>query len=205
LYCWGLNVFCEVSDPTAGDKSNEIPYLVTSLMGDVAAVSCGGFFTLALLFNGTVWSWGSSIYDELGQGSTTVYPHCVPHQINIPETVMNITSGNADSCAITQGSGVYCWGYDAYGGVGDGYTTNVLTPVKVNLTNVTDISAGNLQVYAIVSGNTLYGWGSDIKCQLAGVATPGNQLVPALLPGIPPGFTIISKGSSSDMGCVAVN
>lgn len=44
--------------------------------------------------------------------------------------VRRIVGGNSHFCAITASLSVYCWGYNEFGQIGDGTTTDALTPVK---------------------------------------------------------------------------
>lgn len=38
---------------------------------DIAAISCGAFHNLAVDTSGTVYSWGTNDYGQLGHGNTT--------------------------------------------------------------------------------------------------------------------------------------
>jgi alpha-tubulin suppressor-like RCC1 family protein len=42
-----------------------------------------------------------------------------------------ITTGNGHSCAVTDGAGVLCWGWNATGEVGDNLSADALSPVQV--------------------------------------------------------------------------
>lgn len=61
----------------------------------------------------------------------------------------------------------WCWGRGESGSIGNGVTSNQLTPVQVNtLTNVTNIDAGLINTCAIKSDNTLWCWGYNTSGQL---------------------------------------
>jgi hypothetical protein len=70
------------------------------------------------------------------------------------------------TCAIKSGA-LYCWGYNGYGQLGDGTTTNSNTPVAVtNMgSGVTAVAAGAYHTCAIKSG-ALYCWGLNNYGQL---------------------------------------
>ena len=97
---------------------------------DWAAVSCGGDQALALKNDGTLWTWGSNAYGQLGLGDTT--------ERNTPTEVGN----GSDWAAVSCGGGVYAlalkkdgtlwaWGENGAGQLGLGDTTNRLTPTEV--------------------------------------------------------------------------
>ena len=46
-------------------------------------------------------------------------------------TFARVSAGGAHTCGVTAGGAAYCWGYNGDGELGDGTTTNRLSPVLV--------------------------------------------------------------------------
>ncbi|MFZ5982268.1 MAG: LamG-like jellyroll fold domain-containing protein, partial [Patescibacteria group bacterium] len=92
------------------------------------------------------------------------------------ETVVSslgLSSGGPDNCVVSQYGEVYCWGYNASGNLGDGTTTERLTPVKVlkgaaasgdndgtYLTNIKSVSTG-YHTCAVSNSGNVYCWGNN--------------------------------------------
>ena len=76
--------------------------------------------------------WGGNVHGELGDGTTIdrIAPTAVS---GMSSGVLAITAGEWHTCALTLGGTVKCWGYGAYGGLGDGTTDNHDAPVTVSL------------------------------------------------------------------------
>ena len=93
-----------------------------------------------------------------------------------------IAAGAYHSCAIYNDSSLKCWGLNAKGQLGDGTTTNRLTPVSVsNITNPIEIAVGGQTNYAscaIIYGGTIKCWGDNDYGQLGdGTTTQRNTPV----------------------------
>jgi len=69
VWNWGTNTHSELG--LVGPTSSSSPVQESSGANDWVAVSAGGYHTMALKANGTIWSWGWNLYGQLGDGTTT--------------------------------------------------------------------------------------------------------------------------------------
>ncbi len=138
-----------------------------------------GKTSVAISEEGDLYCWG---YNEYGQvGNKTIDNQLTPVKVleNVKEFSMSKRVGYTFG-AITSNGDLYCWGYNKYGQVGDGTTTNQLTPVKV-LENVKDFSiSSNYTSGAITANGDLYCWGNNEYGQVGNGTTDRGykQLTP---------------------------
>jgi len=93
-----------------------------------------------------------------------------------------------------QASEVWCWGYNYYGQLGDGTTTNRLTPVQVqNLSGVVQVAEGLYHTCALKQDNTVWCWGSNDYGQL-GDGTTTQKLTPVQVQNLS-GVVQVATGS----------
>ncbi len=162
-YGWGENAHGEVGiGSTEGSILTPMPI---HSFGFVTAISAGSRHSLALLADGSVWSWGSNADGQLGvfdlSGSRS------PVEVSQVHGVKAIAAGGNHSLALLDHGTVEAWGEDESGELGDGKLTNSELPVAVqNLSGVTAIAAGKEHSLALLSDGTVMAWGSNERGQL---------------------------------------
>jgi alpha-tubulin suppressor-like RCC1 family protein len=163
VYAWGYNGDGELGDGTTTNHST--PLVISTLSTGVTAIAAGQFHSLAIQ-NGGVYAWGENIFGQLGDGTTTHRTTPVALTGTLSTGVTAIAGGEIHSLAIQMG-GVYAWGNNDDGQLGDGTTTTRLTPVALSTltSGVTAISAGVGHSLAIQNGN-VYAWGDNTNGQL---------------------------------------
>jgi len=188
-YCWGYNGFGELGDGTTIDSS--VPLAVDSggaLAGKtLTQIAAGGEHTCALDTQGTVYCWGYNGYGQLGDGATVDSE--VPVAVDTGgvlagKRLTQITaSGLYHTCALDSAGLAYCWGYNDFGQLGDGTTTDSDVPVAVDTDGVlagaslTHITAGASHTCAVSSSGGAYCWGRNTSGGL-GDGTTDDSNVP---------------------------
>jgi alpha-tubulin suppressor-like RCC1 family protein len=119
-YDWGYNAAGQLGDGSTADS--DVPVKVT-LPSAVRQVSQGGSGatngqTLAILANGSVWSWGDNKKGQLGDGSRTNSGVPVPVSVPTGVTFVKINSGGYACYAIDSSGRLWDWGGNQNGQLG---------------------------------------------------------------------------------------
>ena len=201
-YCWGYNgnasqpeTAGNLGDGTTDDSLTPVKVLQEEgvLKGKtVTAISAAQFHVCAIA-DGEVYCWGYNSAGQLGNGTTTFSTKPVKvGGLLSGKTVTAIGTSGDSSCAIT-GSKIYCWGRGTNGVVGDGSSTNRLTPVLVSTVNL----SGTYNATALSSGSRsnnmcavidawVYCWGENNAGQI------GNGVANSTIVNVP---TRVSNGA----------
>jgi alpha-tubulin suppressor-like RCC1 family protein len=179
---WGNNKSGELG--TGGtlpgtDASTPQSVLAASVTDPVVAIAAGDGFSVALKKDGSVWTWGNNASGQLGRDTTTGDPATPAVVTQIPANPTNpviaISAGSAFVVALRKNNAVYAWGNNTSGELGNGLTTDSLTPVSVfglgPLSGVTAIAAGSAHVIALRSSGTVLVWGHGSSGQLGNNST----------------------------------
>jgi alpha-tubulin suppressor-like RCC1 family protein len=189
--CWGNNGGGQLGDGTRWDRLT--PVAVSGLSSGVVAISASGGHTCALTSAGAVKCWGGNQYGELGDGTTT-YRETPVAVSGLSSGVAAISAGPSHTCALTVAGAVKCWGWNHYGQLGDGTTTDRLIPVAVSglSSGVAAIAAGGAHTCATTSAGAAKCWGGNYRGSL-GDGTNTDRHTPTLIPG----FTTLVRARAS--------
>ena len=182
LWAWGDNDYGQLGDGSITDRL--IPVQIGSDT-DWISIDAGGAHNLALKIDGTLWAWGVNSVGQVGDG-TTINRLSPVQVMSSSYGWHDISAGWEHSAAVMQDTAssstgaLFTWGWNESGQLGDGTTTNRLSPVHIQIGGVNDfrlVSAGWKHTVAIIAGSTLWTWGDNEYGQL-GDGTTMDRLSP---------------------------
>ena len=192
LYCWGGNPYGQLgassSQTCYGYPCSTTPIAVTNMGSGVTSFSAGGWHTCAIK-DGALYCWGENSYGQLGASSSQTcyggYP-CSTVPLTVTDMGSSVTAIATDlhhTCAIKSGA-LYCWGYNYYGQVGDGTTTNRMAPMVVSGIDggAAAVGAGGHHSLGLNNDTCLHTWGWNAYGQL-GDGTNTNRTTPVQVSG----------------------
>ncbi|MBK8048710.1 MAG: carboxypeptidase regulatory-like domain-containing protein [Anaerolineales bacterium] len=126
--CWGDNLSGQLGDGTRTDQW--LPIAVSGLSSGAQQVAGGDYHTCTRTSVGGVHCWGYNGHGEIGDGTwdTRLTPVAVSA---LDQGVTDIATGDYHSCAVAVVGGLWCWGLNDNGQLGDGTMSNRRSPVAV--------------------------------------------------------------------------
>ena len=190
--CWGANDYGELGAPN--DSVNLVGAYPPGLPANLLDIGAGRSSAFAIDATGGLWAWGADYDSQLGDNATTQSVSTPKLVSGLPSGVVQATGGYGHTCALLASGGVWCWGLNTSGQVGNGTTVAQTHPVQVSglTTGVTAISAKGNTSCAVVSGGAKC-WGDNTSGQL-GTGNTTNSSAPVAVVGLSSGVTAVETG-----------
>jgi len=203
VVAWGYNSSGQLGDGTTVDRVTPVRVCAvgqvapcTRFLTGVRSIDAVLSHSLAAVDNAQAIAWGANYFGQLGDGTTvnrlTPVPVCAVGQV-APCTrflygIRHIAGGDSHGIAQLSSGGVVAWGYNEVGQLGDGTSTNRLTPVRVcavgqvapctkYLSLIRAVSASYQHNLALQPDYTVAAWGWNEFGQLGNGAS-GRELIP---------------------------
>ena len=183
LWTWGGNyrggLGINVGGNPGPDRSSPVQVPGTTW----SRVSTGTFAQLATKTDGTMWSWGSNVYGNLGLNQTSgAFPDYDVGQmysspVQIPGTTWSKIPQNVKSSrwAIKTDGTLWAWGANTYGQLGlneqggyPGFSGVHSSPTQIPGTTWDELytGRGGTEIYVTKTDGTLWAWGRNNEGQL---------------------------------------
>ena len=137
LFGWGFNNYGQVGDTTNSPRSFGVQVAVTAINTPTVVVS---------------------VANQTGFYSSS------PVQVGV-NSWTNVSAGGAHTIA-TNSSGLYAWGLNQFGEVGDRTMINKSSPVQISTSSFTNISAGSYHTTTVRNDGIAITFGNNSNSQL---------------------------------------
>jgi alpha-tubulin suppressor-like RCC1 family protein len=198
-YCWGWNGLGELG---SGSATPPQPAPV-AVVGGLAftALSTGGYFeehTCGITTSGAAYCWGDNSYGQLGNGTTRGSSKPVAVEGGLSFAAVS-AGGQSHTCGITTSGAAYCWGWNGFGQLGNGATTNSSIPVAVlGGLSFTTVRAAMAHTCGLTTSGAAYCWGANFDGELGDGSTTNSSTPVPVAGGLT--FTMLTAGDFSTCG-----
>jgi alpha-tubulin suppressor-like RCC1 family protein len=183
VYTWGSTGFGQLGDGSSSGTVRGTPDLAS--VSNVVDISGGREHMIALTDSGTVMTWGSDFYGQLGNGLPYA-DQFSPVSVSGLSGITDVDDGHYHSLALKSDGTVWGWGQNSLGQLAQGNEVDrIASPSQWgNISNAVGIFGGRDMTYVLADNGTLWcSGGRGLEC---GRATQGNEITtPVAVNGLP--------------------
>lgn len=207
LYTWGQGSWGRLGLGHQHDVS--VPTLVAALGGQkVIDASAGGYHTLVLLENGSVYATGWNKKGAIGVGQgfvqqieekserTTILTPV--HIASLDEAkIISVAAGETFSAALSADGTVYTWGSGSWGALGHGDEKDEWLPKAVAALkgeHIVKLACGSSHMLALSKSGKVFSWGRHAT--LGREATVAQSCTPGEVQNLPAAVTELAAGKA---------
>jgi uncharacterized repeat protein (TIGR03803 family)/autotransporter-associated beta strand protein len=213
-YVWTLGYNGSDDLGNGGTANSPVPgkvMIASGPLSGIIAIAGGTDFGLALRNDGTVWSWGSNIIGQLGNGNGNGASSPLAVQVSNLTGIIAIAAGGQHGMALQSSvsngqttTSVWCWGDNHAGELGTGSASPASSDVPLQIpgfSGVTSISGGGGDYLssdyslAVKGDGSIWAWGDNTYGEL-GVGSFTSSNTPVQVPT--PSGMIAVVGSRGD-------
>jgi len=168
----------------------------TEPLTNIKQVSAGTAFSLALTEDGKVLAWGYNAHYQLGNGGNSQKFYTYPAPVlsspsQVLQQVQEISAGGHHSLARMNDGTIQAWGWNNYGQLGTGNTSDGIFAMPVpNLSSITSVATGFFHSLALKDDGTFWSWGNNEDKQLGRNSDQVSSLEPGPLTETVGGYPI---------------
>jgi len=159
VYAWGQNKYGQLGLP--GTAEWQTPQRVRGVIDDEKGwkiLSAGDRCTLLVGKSGKAYQWGNNHNAEEDKSNSPEIMHALSGK-----TILQVAAGVFHTLVLTSERKVYAWGWGHYGQLGNGDTSDSVTPQMMSglPDDLVGIAAGFAHSYVLTSSGDVYsvGWG----------------------------------------------
>jgi uncharacterized repeat protein (TIGR03803 family) len=165
-------------------------------------IAAGGYHSLELQPDGSLWAWGGDDSGQLGENANTnvqfeLFPIDIQNYFCNSVYISNlvtVAAGRDYGLAVEANGAIWSWGINSYGQLGNGSSIssqNIPSPIT-GLSNVVSVAAGNTHTLMLCSDGSVWAAGSDWDNELGVGGLPDHETNTPVRSLIPTGTVIVA-------------